>query len=91
MNEILRDNILRIAAEAARDCAWMEFEAADASAHLVAGDIRCFGDRVEFEADSGSIDALAYGAIRAIRTGRQGEPGGGRVCFVPTFAAELAA
>lgn len=73
MNETLREWVVRIAAESERRCDWLEFEADDGSARLVAGELACRDDRVEFEDDSGLVAELAYGAIRAVRTGRQGE------------------
>ncbi|MCX5511962.1 hypothetical protein C3941_07815 [Kaistia algarum] len=91
MNDRIRDWIATIAAEAERRDGWLEFEAAGGATLLVGGDVECGDESVAFDDDSGFRSEVAYAAIRAIRTGRQGEPGAGRRRAAPDFRARIAA
>ena len=91
MNEAMRDWVARIAAETERRCGWLEFEASDGSARLVGGGLAYGDNAVAFEDDSGLAAELAYGAILAVRTGRQGETGAGRRRPAPQVLDDLAA
>lgn len=91
MNELYRDFIEHMTLEAAKQADWIEFEEAGGGARLVGGPVACHVDRVSFEDDSGLMTEIPYGAITAIRTGRQGEGGAGLRRSVPAFATDLAA
>ena len=91
MNDAMRNWVARIAADIESRSGWLAFEAADGSDRLVAGALACRDDAVEFEDDSGLTSELAYEAILAVRTGRQGEAGYGRRRQAPRFADDLAA
>jgi hypothetical protein len=91
VNDRVRDWIAAIAAEMERRQGWMEFEAVGGLRLLVGGDVECGESCVAFDDDSGSRAEMDYEAIRAIRTGRQGEPGAGRRRAVPDPGARIAA